>query len=196
MKILGISCSNRKDGNSYLLLREMLKDIHPHEAKIIQIAELQITPCELCFDLCAPEPFKCAIEDDFEMFFKEMKWANAIIIACPFYFYMPSKFQAFLERISCVDYFTQERHKEKSPLTDKPCLLIAVSASGSSFNAFQILHHLQEFALMFGMRPISVDTWPFIGFSAKCGFEKGAVLKEGETIQQAKRLVNVLIEKK
>jgi len=36
-------------------------------------------------------------------------------------------------------------------LTIKSGLLVTVSASGSSFNAFQILHHLQEFALMLRM---------------------------------------------
>ena len=156
MKILGISGSNRKDGNSYLLLKEMFKDVLPIEAKIVQVAELNIKPCELCFESCAQKPFSCVIEDDFRVVFEEMKSADGIVIACPFYFYVPSKFQAFMERTSCLDYFTEERHgKRLSLLKGKSCVLMAVSASGSSFNAFQILHHLQEFALMLGMRPIT-----------------------------------------
>lgn len=79
------------------------------------------------------------------------------------------------------------------PLRGKPSALIAVSASGSSFNAFQILHHLQEFALMLGMRPIAMDRWPFIGLSAKCGLETSATLKEKETIEQAKELIKSLV---
>ncbi|MEM3700939.1 MAG: flavodoxin family protein [Candidatus Bathyarchaeia archaeon] len=137
MKILGISGSNRKDGNSYFLLKEMLEGISPIETKIVQVGELNIKPCELCFESCAVKPFECAIKDDFHVLFEEMKSANGIIFACPFYFYIPSKFQSILERISCLDYFTQKNHGEgHNPLAGKPCLLIAVSASGSSFNAF------------------------------------------------------------
>jgi len=76
MRILGIVGSNRKDGNSYLLVREMLKDVSQHETKIIQIAELNIKPCELCFERCAPQPFECIIDDDFQKLSKEMTLAH------------------------------------------------------------------------------------------------------------------------
>jgi multimeric flavodoxin WrbA len=195
MRILGVSGSNRKDGNSYFLLKEMFEGLSSIETKIVQVGELDIKPCELCFESCAVKPFECAIEDDFHVLFGEMKSADGIVFACPFYFYVPSKFQSVLERISCLDYFTQKNHGEgQNPLAGKPCLLITVSASGSSFNAFQILHHLQEFALMLRMKPITINSWPFIGFSAKTGeIEKGAILKEKEVVRQAKELVPLLI---
>lgn len=134
------------------------------------------------------------IQDDFKLLFEEIKSADGIVIACPSYFYIPSKFQTFLERMSCVYCFTQKKHREGlSPLRGKSCLLIVVSASGGSFNAFQVLHHLQEFVLMLGMRPITTNAWPFIGFSAKSGeIEKGAILNETETIKQTKELLNTL----
>ncbi|MGQ9530596.1 MAG: flavodoxin family protein, partial [Candidatus Bathycorpusculaceae bacterium] len=155
MKILGISGSNRKDGNSYFLLKEMLESVSSVETKIVQVGELDIKPCELCFESCSMKPFECVIKDDFGLLFDEMKSADGIIFACPFYFYVPSKFQSFLEKISCLDYFTQKNHGDgHNPLIGKQCLLIVVSASGSSFNAFQLLHHLQEFALMFRMKPL------------------------------------------
>ncbi|MEM3694816.1 MAG: flavodoxin family protein [Candidatus Bathyarchaeia archaeon] len=93
MKILGVSGSNRKGGNSYFLLKEMLENTSPVETKIVQIGELNIKPCELCFEFCAIKPFECAIKDDFHVLFEEIKSADGIIFACPFYFYVPSKFQ-------------------------------------------------------------------------------------------------------
>ena len=196
MRILGVSGSNRKNGNSYFLLKEMFKTVPSVETKILQIAELNINPCELCFESCALKPFKCVIEDDFGTLFEEMKSADGIVFACPFYFYVPAKFQAFLERLSCLDYFTLEKHGEgNSLLAGKPCLLTPLSASGSGFNAFQILHHLQEFALMLKMKPITIKHWPYIGLSAKSsGLDKRAILGETETIQRGKEALSLLIK--
>ncbi|MEM3770551.1 MAG: NAD(P)H-dependent oxidoreductase, partial [Candidatus Bathyarchaeia archaeon] len=75
MRILGVVGSNRKDGNSYLLLKEMLKGVSSHETKIVQMAELNIKPCELCFEKCALKPFQCALNDDFQKLFAEMAQA-------------------------------------------------------------------------------------------------------------------------
>jgi multimeric flavodoxin WrbA len=47
MKILGIVGSNRKKGNSYLLLKGMFRNLPEIEVKIIQVAELKIKPCTL-----------------------------------------------------------------------------------------------------------------------------------------------------
>jgi len=195
MKILSIVGSNRKKGNSYLLLKEMSRNLPEIEVKIIQVAELKIKPCKLCFKVCAEKPYQCIIKDDFNMLFAEMKSADGIIITCPFYFYIPSKFQPFLERLSCLDYFTQEKYKAgHNPLADKPCLLVTISASGSSFNAFQILHHLQEFALMLHLQPLTINFWPYIGFSAKGGnIDKGSILKETEVIEKAKEVMGLFI---
>ena len=148
MKILGVSGSNRKNGNSYLFLREILKDLPRIETEIVQVAELNIKPCELCIDSCSLKPFKCVIDDDIAVLFEKMKAADGIIFACPFYFYVPAKF-----------------------------------------------HHLQEFALMLKMRPITTDDWPYIGFSAKSGeMEKGAILREKEVIEKGRKLVELLIK--
>jgi len=193
MKILGISGSNREDGNSYSLLNDILQNVSSIETKIIQVAELQIRPCEYCSELCSEKPFECAIEDDFKVLFEEMKSADGIVIACPLYYYIPSKFQAFMERISCLDYYTEEKHSEGlSPLLGKPCALLAISATGGH-NTLQVLNHLQDFALMLHMRPVITDFWPFIGVSAKGGEEKDAVLKDAKAIKQAKELLRLLV---
>jgi len=157
---------------------------------------LKIEPCELCIESCALKPFECIIKDDFGTLFEEMKNADGIIFTCPFYFYVPAKFQAFLERLSCLDWFTLKRHGEgNNPLAGKPCLLTTISASGNGFNAFQILHHLQEFVLMMQMEPLTVDYWPYIGFSMKSGgMEKGAILKEKEGLEKAKELAAFLVK--
>lgn len=47
---------------------------------------------------------------------------------------------------------------------------------------------------MLRMRPVTINSWPFIGFSAKSGdIEKGAILKEKKVIEQAKELLKLLV---
>jgi multimeric flavodoxin WrbA len=196
MKILAISGSNRKGGSSYSLLSAILDDQSAIKSRVIQVANMNVQPCELCFDQCAEKPFECILKDDLDIILNELRSADGIMIACPFYFYIPSKFQALLERISCLDYITREKHgKGLSPLADKPCALICISASGSTFNAFQILHHLQEFALMLGMRVVPSGYWPYLGLSVKSGeLEKKSVLQQPETLGRAKELRDLLVE--
>lgn len=193
MKILGISGSNRKDGNSYLLLKEVLHGKPSVETKIIQTAELKLKPCVHCWELCSQKLFECVIQDDFKMLFEEMKSADGIVIACPFYFYIPSKFQVVMERFACLVYYTKEKHLEEFyPFANKPCSLIAISGAGG-YNTLEVLNHLQRFALFLHMRPVITNFSPFIGVSAKGGDEKGDILKDQKGIKQSKELVKLLI---
>jgi len=196
MKILGIAGSNRVGGSSYNLLRTVLEGQSGIEGQVIQVAEVSIRPCELCFERCADSPFECVLLDDLSVLLDAMRSAGGLIVACPFYFYVPSKFQALLERLSCLDYSTKEKHGEGfSPFSGKPCALICVSASGSTFNAFQMLHHLQEFAFMLKMRVVASKHWPYIGLSAKSGgLGSDAVLREADTIERAKELLEQLVQ--
>jgi len=193
MRILGVAGSNRKAGNSYLLLKEMFDGFSDIETRIIQVAELNIRPCELCFDLCAQKPFECAVEDDLRMLLDEMKSADGIVLACPKCCDVPSRFQPVLERIGCLDYITMEKHgKGLSPLKGKLCALIVVSAGGGFH--MSLLRHLHESSLIVGMRPITPDFWPHIGFFARSGgVQKGAISEQTEVIEQARDLLRSLV---
>jgi len=194
MKILGIVGSNRKDGNSYLLLKEILCDKPSIETKIVQIAELKLRPCMHCWELCSQKPFECVLDDDFKVLFEEMRNADRIVIVCPLYFYIPSKFQVIMERFACLVYYTAEKHsKEFYPLAGKPCALIAISGAGG-YNTLEVLNHLERFALFLHMRPVITNFWPYIGVTAKGGDEKGEVLKDQKGIKRSKELIELLVK--
>jgi len=45
------------------------------------------------------------------------------------------------------------------------------------------------------MRPVVTNFWPFIGLSVKSGgMEKGAILKETKSKEQAKELLRLLVK--
>ena len=80
------------------------------ETKIVELARLKIEPCISVYGpagTCGKESFKCILKDDLQMVFDEMKLADGILIASPRYFIVPSKLQALIERLYCVNYMTR-----------------------------------------------------------------------------------------
>ena len=104
MKILGINGSQRREGNSYLLLKSALEGAKKEddkliETEILQLRDFEIKPCEAHYSGlheaknwgCGKEPYKCILKDDFEAVFQKMINADGIIIVSPFYYPVPAK---------------------------------------------------------------------------------------------------------
>ena len=174
MKILGISGSHRKGQNSYKLLEESMngvKEVEPAaETKIVELAGLKIEPCiAVCgpAGTCGKEPFKCILKDDLQMVFDEMKLADGVLIASPRYFIVPSKLQALIERLYCVNYMTRSENPSiLSPLIDKPFGILTTSYS-DAYSAIPLQEHLEKFLLWLQMKPVTINKWPFRGVHGK-----------------------------
>jgi multimeric flavodoxin WrbA len=79
--------------------------------------------------LVAPN-LKCILKDDLSLVFDEMKLADGILIASPRYFDVPSKLQALIERLYCVNYMTRSENPSlNSPLANKLFGLLTTSHS-------------------------------------------------------------------
>jgi len=130
------------------------------------LAGLKIDPCiSVCTSAgtCGKEPFKCILEDDLQMVFDEMKLADGILIASPRYFIVPSKLQALIERLYCVNYMTRSKNPSlTSPLIDKPFGLLTTSYS-DAYSAVPLQEHLEKFCLWLQMKPVTMERWPFRG---------------------------------
>jgi multimeric flavodoxin WrbA len=174
MKIVGSSGSHRKGQNSYKLLEESMKGVKEMEpaaeTKIVELAGLKIEPCiAVCgpAGTCGKEPFKCILKDDLQMVFDEMKLADGILIASPRYFIVPSKLQALIERLYCVNYMTRSENPSiLSPLMDKPFGILTTSYS-DAYSAIPLQEHLEKFLLWLQMKPVNIKKWPFRGVHGK-----------------------------
>jgi multimeric flavodoxin WrbA len=159
MKILGLVGSQRRNGNSYLILKEALKRCDV-EAEIVQLAETRVDWCNAC-GLCK-DTMKCVIDDDVDFIIDEIVKADAVIFSVPRYLPIPSKFMALIERIGALYHYKLEADPEfHIPLEGKPFGLVVVSAGGGRQAlealkeiAFQIIHCLHYNRLL----PIS---WSF-----------------------------------
>jgi multimeric flavodoxin WrbA len=87
MKILGLSCSPRKEGNTMLLLNEALQGAKQEgaETELYTVSGKDLRPCEGCW-ICT-KGGECYIKDDMQELFEKMLGADGIIFGAPVYFY-------------------------------------------------------------------------------------------------------------
>ena len=87
MKVLAISASPRRGGNSDVLCDEFLKGAaeNGHEVCKLRLAEKKIAPCAACY-ACA-ESHVCVRKDDMQEVLDALKAADVIVLASPVYFY-------------------------------------------------------------------------------------------------------------
>jgi len=189
MKILGLVGSQRRNGNSYLILKEALKGCL-EEAEIVQLADMRIDWCNAC-GLCK-DSMKCVIEDDVGVIFDKIAEADAVLFSVPRYLPIPSKFMTLIERIGALYHYRLEANADFDlPLKGKPFGLVVVSAGGGrqAFEAlkeivFQIIH-------CWHMKLVTTDHYPYLGVLAQGG-EVGEILEDKNAIEQVRELIKKL----
>jgi multimeric flavodoxin WrbA len=86
LKVLGISTSPRKGGNSDLLLLQALAGAHSAGAitEYIRLSDFDIRPCTECN--CCYADGVCIIADDYQQILDKILHADRLIFATPIYF--------------------------------------------------------------------------------------------------------------
>jgi len=106
-KVLIISASPRKDGNSDLLAQAFAKGAKEagNEVTTVRLAEKKINYCLACY-YCADHNGHCIQKDDAEAIVNQMKEADVIVFATPTYFYsMAGQLKVFIDR-TVKDYLS------------------------------------------------------------------------------------------
>ncbi len=123
MKILAISGSPRKDGNTVTLLNEVLKGAQQEgaETDLFSVAGKVIAPCDAC--ISCRKTGKCRIDDDMQELYPKMLAADGIVIGTPIYHYMMiAQTKAIMDRTFCLD-------KDQMAFANKVGGVVAVAAS-------------------------------------------------------------------
>ena len=86
LKVLGIAGSPRRNGNTDLLLRQVLAGTASQraEAKTVILSELNISPCRHC-DGCI-KTGKCVVDDDMQWIHTDLREADIVVLASPIFF--------------------------------------------------------------------------------------------------------------
>lgn len=193
MQILGIVGSMRRNKNTQILVENCLNSAKETgqnvQTELVHILDVNIGPCKACYEECARTPYECVIKDDLQPLMSKMLKADAVILASPKYFPIPSKMVAFMERFVCLAFSTEMRHPDaKHVLADKPCGLIAVTGGD---NVIPVLQTLEDFALSLRMNVVMLKNFPYRGVGGKARVEEDEDLKP---VENAKILGRKLVE--
>lgn len=123
MRVLGVIGSPRKEGNTDILVDEVLRGAGDSGAKTekIFLNDLRIEPCQAeCSDYCK-ETGNCKINDDMLPLYDRLYESDVIILGTPLYWYGPSaQLKAFIDR-----WFAFSHPKYVHKMKGKKFILIA-----------------------------------------------------------------------
>jgi len=172
LKVLGITCSPRKEGNTEILVQEALSGAKENgaEVELIRICEMNIKACDGC--KTCQQTGKCRINDDMQKVYEKMLAANGIIIGSPVYFWSISgQAKTFMDRTYALRYPNHRLEKKVGGA-------IVVTGRRGSVNALSIINNffLGHNMLVTGL-----------GISGY-GTVKGEVKQDNHAMQGAKSL--------
>ena len=103
MKVLGISGSPRRKGNTEILLDRILEGSKSKGAEIEKIIlnKLKFVPCQECEDI--KDDGTCIIEDDMQFVYEKIKHSDALILASPIFFgSLSAQTKMMIDRFQCL----------------------------------------------------------------------------------------------
>ncbi len=134
MKILGISCSPNKNGNTITLLNKVLSAARDEGAntELYSISGKNIQPCQGC--RACSETGKCKTDDDMQELYEKMLKADGIVFGTPVYFYnMTAQAKIIIDR-------TISLNKPERSLANKVGGVVAVAGSFGMADAVKDLY--------------------------------------------------------
>ncbi|SHJ34568.1 flavodoxin family protein [Lutispora thermophila] len=183
MKVIGISGSPRKDGNTEILVKEALKPFYEKGWEVTEffLSSKSIKPCIGC-ETCN-ETGTCAIEgDDMGFLISELENCDALIIGSPAYYRnVTAQLKALFDRSFVI--------KNRNLLAGKPGGAIAVGR-GEGGGQSLVLSIIHNFYLSSGALCVPCE---INGLSARAD-KPGDILKQEKRLRQARVLGENIIK--
>jgi len=132
MKVVGISGSPRRGGNTETLLREVLRGAEESGAEtrlFILSSKMKISPCRHC-DGCLAEG-ECVVKDDMGLIYPEIESLDALVLASPVFFYgVTAQAKAMIDRCQA---FWARKYVLRRRIAAKKRKGVFISAGGTEF---------------------------------------------------------------
>lgn len=184
-KVLVVSSSPRRDGNSRLLADAALAGAREagHCAELAHLDDHLGAFLRDC-RVCRSAEGHCTIEDGFDALFREKFLpADGVVFATPIYWYgVSGQLKTFFDRMFC---YIAASHPESERIADgmvgKKIALLLSSEESYTGASLGILHEIQEYA--------RYTHSPFVGFVQGIGNKRGDVMRDpGDPVGRAREL--------
>ena len=150
MRVLGLSASPRRDGNSFLLTEAAVEGAREagHPAELVHVDDHVrhfLRDCRRCRD----ENGRCTIDDGFESLLRDhVLPAEAIVIGTPLYWYgIAGQLKTFFDRIFCYIAASEpEADMFVEGLMGKRLALVIASEESYPAAPLGVIHEIQEYA--------------------------------------------------
>ena len=192
MKVLVLSSSPRRNGNSRLLAEAALEGAREagHDAELVHLDDHMrhfLRDCRECRDANG----RCTIDDDYERLLRERVLpADAIVFATPIYWYgVSGQLKTFFDRIFCFIAASEpENELFVKGLVGKRLALLMSGEESYPGAMLALVHEIQEFS--------RYTHSGFVGYVCGIGNKRGDVLRDPEDpIGAARRLGRTLFER-
>lgn len=160
MNVVVLNGSPRGEGSNTLkITRAFLEGISSQREvsiEIVDISKADISHCKGCFACWSKTPGECVIKDDMQDLIQKYVGADVVIWSFPLYYFgMPSKLKAFLDRTLPINLPFIElsesgtcRHPSRYDMSGKRYVLISTCGFSSVENNYEAL--LKQFEIMYG----------------------------------------------
>jgi multimeric flavodoxin WrbA len=170
MKVLGLSGSMRKDGNTAILVQEILKRCEDGGIKteFVSLAGMKIHPCLGC-EKCREKKW-CVIEnDDWNEIAQKIMECDVLVIGSPtYYFDVCGHLKNFIDRTYSL------YHDRK--LAGKKGVAVAVHANKGVSRTIQTIEGF-----------LNTHEFSSLGSVKGTGFQAGDVLQDEEALKRARK---------
>ncbi|PKL59496.1 MAG: flavodoxin family protein [Methanomicrobiales archaeon HGW-Methanomicrobiales-4] len=183
MKVLGISGSPRKNGNTDIFLKEIFTGAREcvTETECIYLRDYVITPCVGC-EKCRKDLTCSQFHDGMTLLYVKVEEADVLVLGSPVYNYnITAQMKSFIDRLYPYYLFSNDRpRKYHSRLSDKKrfCLVFSICEQTDPKE--------MGFAIEAMARPFEalgyeiLEKMPVSGF-----FDKGAIRNDASVMQTA-----------
>jgi multimeric flavodoxin WrbA len=181
MYIVAISGSPRKNGNTAILVKEVLKHLRGRK-RFISLAGLNINPCDSC-DRCWKENIECVVDDDIRWIIREMEKADVIIFGSPCYFgNVSAQLKMLMDRTVSVS--------EKGVFKDKIGAAVVTQDVYGSGRGGELVRQ----AIAYYITQVTQQMIYAGGIIGEGGAEAGHVKKDKRAMKEAKDLAKRITE--
>ncbi len=175
MKVVGFNGSPRRDGNTFILMNNVLREIEKGgiQTELVQLSGKEIHGCIACYKCMENKDRRCAVKSDAaNEFIEKMVEADGIVLGSPVYFLdVTPEMKALIDRCGFVSRANGGMYKNKVGGA-----VAALRRSGGMHAIDSMNHFLLSQEIVIAGRAIAI------------GMEKGEVEKDEEGMRLAKVL--------